>query len=278
MFIGNKQAQPSKRWRQSEHSKSLLMHMLPKSNTTMLTMGVLRTICGWLTLLTEVRLSHSAASTLTSKMVSLRNGLGIFRKPQEPFFWMLRVDGQKQSLHAYGHMHFDMQIMHMHKHPAERNIMEDEHLTKSLLTQQYDQTLRTSIPSAAPSTFWETTLPLAKPYQSGCPVLDLVYTSVSLPNHARNVALVLNPTTGLVSPQYHVQFDDLYETTRNPRNNATDLATWQVKAGFKEQRIAMSSMPNQSTTLPRHGLQHLVGKTYPHCRTADDETSPFPRE
>ena len=56
------------------------------------------------------------------------------------------------------------------------------------------------------------------------------------PNHARNVALVLNPITGLVSPQYHVRFDDLFETTRNPRNNAIDIATWQVKAGFKEQK------------------------------------------
>ena len=28
------------------------------------------------------------------------------------------------------------------------------------------------------------------------------------PAHAGNVALVLNPNTGLVSPQYHVVFDD----------------------------------------------------------------------
>jgi hypothetical protein len=32
------------------------------------------------------------------------------------------------------------------------------------------------------------------------------------PSHARSVALVLNPCTRNVSPQYHVVFDDLYST------------------------------------------------------------------
>jgi hypothetical protein len=32
------------------------------------------------------------------------------------------------------------------------------------------------------------------------------------PTHAGNVALVLNPKTGLVSPQYHVVFDDEFTT------------------------------------------------------------------
>ena len=30
------------------------------------------------------------------------------------------------------------------------------------------------------------------------------------PNHARSVALVLNPRTGHVSPQFHVKFDDFF--------------------------------------------------------------------
>jgi hypothetical protein len=34
------------------------------------------------------------------------------------------------------------------------------------------------------------------------------------PRHARNVALVLNPRTGLVSPQFHVRFDDTFETVK----------------------------------------------------------------
>ena len=34
------------------------------------------------------------------------------------------------------------------------------------------------------------------------------------PNHAQSVALVLNLATGLVSPQFHLKFDDLFETIR----------------------------------------------------------------
>ncbi len=32
--------------------------------------------------------------------------------------------------------------------------------------------------------------------------------------HAQNVCLVLNPNTGLVSPQYHCWFDDFFESVR----------------------------------------------------------------
>ena len=81
------------------------------------------------------------------------------------------------------------------------------------------------------------------------------------PNHARNVALVLNPNTGLVSPQYHVKFDDLFETTRNPRNNAIDLATWQVKAGFKERKdgVVINAKPvdTATTTIPMFPRENL---------------------
>ena len=35
------------------------------------------------------------------------------------------------------------------------------------------------------------------------------------PNHARSVALVLNPRTGHVSPQFHVKFDDFFETVQS---------------------------------------------------------------
>ena len=54
------------------------------------------------------------------------------------------------------------------------------------------------------------------------------------PRHARSVALVLNPITGLVSPQYHVSFDDDFETTR--KGNARILPTpqWLVRTGFRK--------------------------------------------
>lgn len=50
------------------------------------------------------------------------------------------------------------------------------------------------------------------------------------PQHAGNVALVLNPETGLVSPQYHVVFDDDFTTVKDIENgtkpaNGEKLAT-----------------------------------------------------
>jgi hypothetical protein len=41
-----------------------------------------------------------------------------------------------------------------------------------------------------------------------------IYIGIS-PRHTRSVHLRLNPLTGLVSPQYHVKFDDLFETIKN---------------------------------------------------------------
>ena len=41
------------------------------------------------------------------------------------------------------------------------------------------------------------------------------------PDHASNVALVLDPRTRLVSPQYHVVFDDSFSTVDHLKNNTT---------------------------------------------------------
>ena len=53
------------------------------------------------------------------------------------------------------------------------------------------------------------------------------------PNHARSIALVLNPRTGHVSPQFHVKFDDFFETVQA---KATDLDApdpeWKYLSGF----------------------------------------------
>ena len=53
------------------------------------------------------------------------------------------------------------------------------------------------------------------------------------PSHARSVALVLNPRTGHVSPQFHVKFDDFFETVQD---RSTDLDApepeWKYLSGF----------------------------------------------
>ena len=59
-----------------------------------------------------------------------------------------------------------------------------------------------------------------------------VYSGPS-PNHARSIALVLNPRTGHVSPQFHIKFDDFFETVQA---KATDLDApdpeWKYLSGF----------------------------------------------
>jgi hypothetical protein len=43
------------------------------------------------------------------------------------------------------------------------------------------------------------------------------------PNHAQSVALILNLlATGLVSPQFHLKFDDLFETVKGSTHTPTD--------------------------------------------------------
>ena len=53
------------------------------------------------------------------------------------------------------------------------------------------------------------------------------------PSHARSVALVLNPRTGHVSPQFHVKFDDFFETVQD---KSTDMDApepeWKYLSGF----------------------------------------------
>ena len=53
------------------------------------------------------------------------------------------------------------------------------------------------------------------------------------PCHARSVALVLNPCTGHVSPQFHVKFDDFFEMVQD---KSTDMDApepeWKYLSGF----------------------------------------------
>ena len=79
------------------------------------------------------------------------------------------------------------------------------------------------------------------------------------PNHARNVYLVLSLTTGLVSPQFHVKFDDLFETTRlQPEDTLTGSApTWKSLAGFVKVQRMPELLPNfhhESEASPSEGV------------------------
>ena len=48
--------------------------------------------------------------------------------------------------------------------------------------------------------------------------------------HAKTVSLVLYISTGLVSPQFHIKFDDFFETVNTPDDNFK--IEWKEKCHF----------------------------------------------
>ncbi len=58
--------------------------------------------------------------------------------------------------------------------------------------------------------------------------INLGYSS----KHALNVSLILNLQTGLVSPQYHCIYDDLFETTTGTQGRSIPKSQWQYLAGL----------------------------------------------
>jgi hypothetical protein len=57
------------------------------------------------------------------------------------------------------------------------------------------------------------------------------YPSWTFLQHAKTVSLLLSLTTGLVSPQYHVKYDDIFETL--VQGAASIKSEWQQLAGFE---------------------------------------------
>jgi hypothetical protein len=71
------------------------------------------------------------------------------------------------------------------------------------------------------------------------------------PIHARNVYLVLNLTTGCVSPQYHCRFDNFFEMTRHGRPEISCTICWQQLAGLMRAGQCLSDLiaPMQPKTV-----------------------------
>jgi hypothetical protein len=70
------------------------------------------------------------------------------------------------------------------------------------------------------------------------------------PRHAKNVYLVFNLSTGLVSPQYHCCFDDFFKTTKYGGTDVTVSSIWQQLAGLNCATEAFSQ--NQTSSLHGH--------------------------
>jgi hypothetical protein len=72
--------------------------------------------------------------------------------------------------------------------------------------------------------------------------------------HATNVYLVLNLSTGCVSPQYRCHFDDFFETTRHSAPDICDTITWQMLAGFGRTSEILSQVSAPTLRSPNYGL------------------------
>ena len=79
------------------------------------------------------------------------------------------------------------------------------------------------------------------------------------PNHARNVSLVLNPQTGLVSPQFHTKCDDLFETVEYPRNKSLDHSLWQQKSKLLSSKRVSRKSTTQKAPVPFEVPQESLG-------------------
>jgi hypothetical protein len=74
------------------------------------------------------------------------------------------------------------------------------------------------------------------------------------PMHARNVYLVLNLSTGCVSPQYHCHFGDFFETTSHGAPDISDTITWQMLAGLGPANEILSQMSAPMLRSHNYGL------------------------
>ena len=82
------------------------------------------------------------------------------------------------------------------------------------------------------------------------------------PHHGRNVALVLDRSTGLVSPQYHVAFDSSFDTVRK----TTTHADWLLRTGFRTQREA----PGKEDRIQYPDVSSLMTSAEPSPSTRTD--------
>jgi hypothetical protein len=73
--------------------------------------------------------------------------------------------------------------------------------------------------------------------------------------HARSIVLVLNLTTGHVSPQFHVKFDPKFQTVRESLGNLAPPSEWQVECGFKPRR--RSDKKKSMTRMEEAKVDHL---------------------
>jgi hypothetical protein len=88
----------------------------------------------------------------------------------------------------------------------------------------------------------QNTLALGKSLPRWSPCARLGLNLELSPMHARNVYLVLNLTTGCVSPQFHCPFDNFFKTTCHGGPDVPGTISWQQLARLNHTTTILSEM------------------------------------
>jgi hypothetical protein len=76
----------------------------------------------------------------------------------------------------------------------------------------------------------------------------------SSPKHTSLVALVLDLATAQVSPQFHLKFDDLFETVSASRTNLqAQQSSWQHLCHFEKVKEEAFRAPESAAIAPKQG-------------------------
>ena len=113
------------------------------------------------------------------------------------------------------------------------------------------------------------------------------------PKHARSVALILDTSSGLVSPQFHARFDTRFESVQQTPDQAASPVSWKRAAGLEEQRAwresgahrrnsletgtSLSSQPTEPTAEPDPPVETAAEEASEETAT-DSFTPEFERE
>ena len=95
------------------------------------------------------------------------------------------------------------------------------------------------------------------------------------PRHASSVSLVLNLNTGLVSPQFHVQHDDFFETVRPTAGHGLTSSLWQQLAGLRKGSTASPSSEG-ATPSSEGGTAATTTEAIPEGTTATNGQADAP--
>eukprot|EP00957_Ditylum_brightwellii_P168215 12806522-Ditylum_brightwellii.AAC.1 len=84
------------------------------------------------------------------------------------------------------------------------------------------------------------------------------------PRHARNISLVLSPTTGLVSPWFNVHYDDVFEMVRGEDQKSRVLPRWQDLSclGRKKRRVPREPSSCSAHAPPSEGDTILLQRMH----------------